>query len=245
MLLSLKELIGYKINGKDGDIGKVEQFYFDSMEWVIRYLLVNTSDKLPGRHVLISPASFSGHPGWHSKIFNVNLTKDVVKGVPAIDIYKPVSHEKELELVKYHNWPVYWEVNIQKFIPPIIMPTEEKDTISDKDLVDSRLHSTNKIIGFHIHALDAEIGHIEDLIAEDKNWAIRYMVVNTQNWLPGKKVLVAPQWAKSISWNKSKIYMDHSKEEIKNSPEYDPNTPVNREYEEVLHDYYGRPKYWD
>jgi hypothetical protein len=80
---------------------------------------------------------------------------------------------------------------------------------------------------------------------EDKKWAIRYMVVNTQNWLPEKKVLVAPQWAKSISWEKSKIYMNHSKEEIKKSPEYNPSSPVNREYEEVLHDYYGRPKYWD
>ncbi|MGA1839439.1 MAG: PRC-barrel domain containing protein [bacterium] len=245
MLLSLKELIGYKVKGRDSGIGRVEQFYFDYMKWIIRYLLVNTSDWLPGKHVLISPASFSGHPVWHSKIFNADLTKEIVKGAPAIDIYKPVSREKEFKLVKYHNWPVYWEVNMQDFIPPIIMPTEEEDSISEKDLADSHLQGTNKVIGFHIHALDGEIGHIEDFIVEDIKWAIRYMVVNTQNWLPENKVLVAPQWARSISWEKSKIYMNHSKEEIKNSPEYDPSEPVNREYEEVLHDYYGRPKYWD
>jgi hypothetical protein len=70
------------------------------------------------------------------------------------------------------------------------------------------------------------------------------MVVDTRNWWPGKKVLVAPQWVTEISWGEAQVHVDMTREQIKNSPEFDPAAPVNRTYEERLFDYYGRPKYW-
>jgi hypothetical protein len=63
--------------------------------------------------------------------------------------------------------------------------------------------------------------------------------------LPGKKVLVAPTWIESVSWSESKVHVVLSRETIKNSPEFDPTVPVNREYEARLYDYYGRPVYWE
>jgi hypothetical protein len=69
------------------------------------------------------------------------------------------------------------------------------------------------------------------------------MVVDTQNWWPGKKVLVAPQWIGRVSWSDSKVYVDLSRETIKNGPEYHPDA-LNRKYEEKLYDHYKRPKYW-
>ena len=75
-------------------------------------------------------------------------------------------------------------------------------------------------------------------------WAIRYVVVDTSNWWFGKKVLVAPLWADRISWYQSKVFVDLTRAEIENSPEWKPDAPVNREYEERPFDYYGRPAYW-
>ena len=46
------------------------------------------------------------------------------------------------------------------------------------------------MIGYHIEATDGEIGHVEDFLVEDSSWAIRYMIVDTRNWWPGRKVLV-------------------------------------------------------
>jgi hypothetical protein len=100
------------------------------------------------------------------------------------------------------------------------------------------------VIGYHIQATDGEIGHVEDLIADDDSWVIRYMVVDTRNWLPGRSVLVSPAWIGEVSWASRKVYVDMSRENIRNSPEFDPAAPVNREYELRLYDYYGRPKYW-
>jgi hypothetical protein len=45
-----------------------------------------------------------------------------------------------------------------------------------------------------------DIGHIEDFLVDSDNWRIRYVVVDTKNWWPGKKVLVAPPSFTDINW---------------------------------------------
>jgi len=92
---------------------------------------------------------------------------------------------------------------------------------------------------------DETIGHVEDFIVDDETWQVRYLVIDTSNWWFGKKVLVAPHWAKSISWADRMVHVDMSRDAIKNSPEWNPTAGVNRKYELELYDYYGRPVYWD
>ena len=85
------------------------------------------------------------------------------------------------------------------------------------------------MIGYHIEAGDGEIGRVEDFIVDDRTWAIRYLDVDTRNWWPGKKVLVSPAWIDKVSWPDSKVYVDLSREAIKNGPEwievYDRHSP--------------------
>ena len=97
---------------------------------------------------------------------------------------------------------------------------------------DSHLRSTKEVTGYHIEATDGEIGHVEDFIVDHHIWAIQYIEVNTRNWWPGKKVLMSPHWIERVSWTDSKIYVDLSRETIKNRPEY--VDPVTREYEHRL-----------
>ncbi|HEY5074033.1 MAG TPA: hypothetical protein VII34_05000 [Pyrinomonadaceae bacterium] len=100
------------------------------------------------------------------------------------------------------------------------------------------------MIGYYIGAKDGDIGHVQDFIIDDQTWAIRYMVIDTINWWPAKKVVIAPQWIERVSWAQSRVYVDLTRESIKQAPEYDATAIVNREYEDSLYDYYGRPKYW-
>jgi len=100
------------------------------------------------------------------------------------------------------------------------------------------------VTGYHIQASDGEIGHVEDFVVDDEMWALRYVVVDTRNWLPGRKVLVSPQWASVVDWAQEKLWLDLTTDTIKNSPEYEPLAPIDRDYESVLHDYYGQPFYW-
>jgi len=86
--------------------------------------------------------------------------------------------------------------------------------------------------------------HVTDFIIDDETWAIRYLIVDTGNWWPGKIVLVSPRWIKRISWSESNVYVDLSRATIKQSPAYHAGTPLNREYEEELHRHYNFQGYW-
>ena len=106
------------------------------------------------------------------------------------------------------------------------------------------LRSVKSLHDYHVQATDGAVGHVEDFILEDEKWLVRYLVVDTSNWLAGKRVIVAPQWVDGVDQLGRTISLTLSRAEVKNSPPYDPNQPVNREYEIHLYDYYGRPKYW-
>src|SRR5438067_282294 len=108
MLRNIKELFGYSIHAKDGDIGHVEDFYLDDDNWTVRYAVVNCGGWLSGRRVLISPEAFKGTPDGISRVFSVNLTKNQVKKSPDIDMHKPVSRQQEMQIFTYYNWPTYW-----------------------------------------------------------------------------------------------------------------------------------------
>jgi uncharacterized protein YrrD len=251
MKRSINHLVGGTVRAKDGDLGRVEEFYFDDHKWIIRYMVVDTRRWLQGRQVLISTA-VSKRPIWKSRVFPVNLTKKQVRSSPSIDTDKPVSRQHEAELHDYYNWPVYWGAGLEPYggvgypVPTHFLPlaTRERKTSFEKP-ADPNLRSTRQVTGYNIQATDGEIGHVQDFIVDDQTWAIRYVVVNTQNWLPGKKVLVFPAWISRVSWDKSKVLVDLSRESVKNSPAFDPSKPVSRGYEERLFDHYGRSKYWE
>ena len=54
--------------------------------------------------------------------------------------------------------------------------------------------------GYHIQATDGEIGHVEDFFVDDETWAICYLIIDTRNWWPGKKILISPKWIERVSW---------------------------------------------
>lgn len=244
MLRSLEGLHDFSIGGTDGSIGKVREFLFDDQAWTIRYLVAETGTWLSGREVLISVAALEP-PNWKGHVFPVLLTREQIKESPDIDTDKPVSRQREAELYSYYGWTPYWGMEYDAPLggmplPPALSPEEIKEAAKG----DPHLRSTHEVEGYHIHATDGQIGHVADFIVGDDDWTIRYLVVDTKNWLPGRRVLVAPTWVQQISWDEQQVLVDAARETVKNCPEYDPSVPVNREYEIQLYDHYGRPKYW-
>jgi hypothetical protein len=106
------------------------------------------------------------------------------------------------------------------------------------------LRSTRDATGHHLHATDGEIGHVEDFIIDDETWAIRYLLVNTRNWWPGKRVLLSPHWIDRVSWELSTVFVNLSREAIKQSPEFTDESLLTRDYEIALHGHYQRQGYW-
>ncbi|TCC96945.1 PRC-barrel domain containing protein [Pedobacter hiemivivus] len=226
MQRNIKSMIGFAMAATDGEIGKVDEFYFDDETWTIRYLIVKTGGWLLERKVLISPAALK-EPDWENESFPVNLTKDQVKHSPDIDTEMPVSRQQELTLYNHYQWP-YGNVNSIGFYGGMGMlgmmesrlPFEEAIALlrHEKESSDPHLRSMSEIKGYRIHATDGEIGEVSDLMV-DENWKISALVVDTGHWFPGKKVLVSPTWITELSWGSSSVNVNVSKEAVKNSPE--------------------------
>lgn len=248
---SLKDLERYRVSAVDGDVGRVTDFLFDDQHWTTRYLVTDTSGSWDVAHqVLISPTFFR-RVDWATRLFHLGLTQDKVKNSPSVDLQKPVSRQYERAYSQYYGCPYYWDSSVigawnmgaYPYAPGGDSMKEDPQPTGDEHN-DPHLRSAKEVTGYHVHGIDGEIGHIADFIVDDETWAIRYLVVDTSNWWLGKKVLVAPHWAHKISWSMSMVYIDLTRDAIKSSPAWSPAEPVNREYEERLYDYYGRPAYW-
>ena len=256
MLRSVSEVINYTLAAEDGEIGRCKDFLFDEEYWTVRYMVADTGKWLPGKKVLISPFSLKD-PEWATRYFPVGLTREQIEKAPSLDEDAPVSRLYEQKHFDYYGWPYYWAGGYAwgtgpypYYIPapaasPPVLDEEVRQRQENIEPEESHLRSVSEIKGYHIQAEDGEIGHVEDFIVEDDVWTIRYMVVDTRNWLPGRKVLVSPGWVESFSWADNKVSVGLTTEAIKTGPEYDPSEPINREYETRLYDFYGRPKYWE
>jgi hypothetical protein len=207
MLRNITQLKGLTIRAKDGEIGTLDQFYFDDESWAIRYLVVNTGGWLSGRFVLVSPIAIR-QADWQSKRLDVALTKKQIEDSPPIDTQKPVSRQHEALYMGYYGYPYYWGApnlwGLASYPGGMVVEREavtEAEALqarAGKESADSHLRSTDEVTGYHIEAEDGAIGHVKDFLVDDETWAIRYLEVDTQNWWPGKKVLVSPQWLNNI-----------------------------------------------
>lgn len=250
MLTNNDELKGLVIRASDGEIGTVEDLYFDDEVWAIRYLTVETGSWLNGRKVLISPHSIL-HTDWKARRIDVALTRKQVENSPGIDTHRPISRQHEAEYSWYYGYPYYWDgpdmwgTSYSPAglipIPMAVGPLEEQIR---KQSADSHLRSTDAVTGYFIVAKDGEIGHISRFVVDDEAWAIRYLEVATRNWWPGKKVLVSPTWVERVSWEQSTVDLATTRKAIQTCPEYTDAVPITREYENNLCLHYGWRPYW-
>ncbi len=245
MFSKIKTLRGYTLRGLDGEIGKVEEFFFDDKHWAVRYLVVDTGSWLSGREVLISPYAL-GMINWDERDITVGLTRKQIEESPPIDTDKPVSRQYEQDYYGFYGWPLYWDGPYMWGAVPYIErnPEMRKGKNEGGKSIDPHLRSTRAVSAYYVQANDGELGHVDDFIVDDQAWAIRYLVVGTRNWWPGKKVLISPQWIERVSWKDSKVFISLSQEAIKMSPEYSEEALLTREYETGLHKHYSRKGYW-
>jgi uncharacterized protein YrrD len=248
MLTNAQYLKGLVIRATDGELGTVDQLYFDDETWTIRYLTIDTGGWLGGRQVLISPFAIVD-ADWRARRLDVALTKEQVEKSPDIDTQRPVSRQQESDYLGYYGYQGYWGGPYLWGSVPIplgglVAPRERVPQSVKNESFDCHLRSSEAVIGYHIEASDGEVGHVEGFVVDEDAWAIRYIEVATRNWWPGKKVLMSPEWIERVSWPESKVYVSLTREAIKHSPTYVDSMPITREYENRLYFGYGRQPYW-
>jgi len=257
MLRTIESLYGCPVAARDGEIGTVDQAYFDDEAWGVRYLVVETGSWIKKRQVLISPYSIK-HSDPGSGAVHVDLTQQQVKDSPNIDTDKPVSRQHETEYLGYYGYPTYWggayvwgvgaypAFGSTVSEPGIASEARaRRDREADNPPAEVHLRSTKEVSGYHIETTDGSIGHVSGFIFDDAAWVIRYLTVDTRNWWPGgKEVLLATQWIDHVDWIGSTVSTRLIRDAIKNSPPYDESVPLSRIREAALHQHYGKDGYW-
>ena len=240
MLISLKELKGYKIRAIDGDIGSIHDFYFDDLSWRMRFFVVETGGWLLGRKVLIAPGALE-NPDGTDKVIPTRLTMEQVKNAPDVSTEQPVSRQSVAGVFQYYGWPLYFEAPGSMSAAAVPMTGVEPPAEED---VDQHLQSARSVMGYDIAATDGDIRHVEDFVYDHDDYVIRYLVADTKDWLPGRHVILTTDSVKSISWTERKVSVDQTRAEVESSPEYDPLKPLEREQETNIFTHFRRRPYW-
>jgi sporulation protein YlmC with PRC-barrel domain len=256
MLFVASALKGFDIMASDGAIGTVSDFLFDDRNWKVRWMVVDTGDWLPGRKVLIHPSAI-GPADYDNTCLAVTLTKAQVEASPDIAQDAPVSLQMEADLYGFYGWDENWG-NTTAFdgstapyggvVMPMLpyggstgRPVDEFGSLKKDG--DAHLRSMNDIVGYHIAATDGSIGHAENFIVDENNWAIQYLIIDTKNWWIGQHVLITPHTVQAVNWSGNELEVNITQAQIKSSPEWDPAKIINLAYQKELHEYYGWPGY--
>ena len=96
-------------------------------------------------------------------------------------------------------------------------------------------YSTDGINGFAVEATDGTIGHID---SASNNTGAGYIVVDTGPWIFGNKVLIPVGTITDVDLVDEKVFLELSKDQIKNAPEYAPDSTPDDSYLDRVGTYY-------
>jgi hypothetical protein len=216
MLQRIKDLYGNKLAALDGDIGHVQDFYFDDKTWVIRYLVADTGSWLTGRRVLLSTHAF-GKLDPYENTLHIKLLKKQIENSPSLESHKPLSRQHEEEYYRFYGWPAYWDDGtwgVGGFPLVMLQPQASPPRHTRHRRFDFRLQNTQAVTGYHIQTVDGTIGHVSGLTVDDKSWAVRDLVVETGHWYSGREILISPSKIEAIRYEELKVFVNLTKADI-------------------------------
>jgi hypothetical protein len=229
MLRSIKQLYGNRLGALDGPIGHVKDFYFDDRSWVVRYLVADTGNWLPGRQVLISPHTL-GNAYVGGKFLAVNLTRQQIEGSPPIESHKPVSRQYEEAYYRYYGWPNYWQGDGLWGMSGLpVLGSTAKPLLGrsvpvigpQPRLADAHLRSTQAVNGYHLQASDGIAGFICDFMVDDASWAIGQLIIKTGHRFTGKEIQIPADKVVRISYEDSTVSVDLTRADLEQNPAHD------------------------
>lgn len=243
MLERLDNFRGLTLHAEDGELGRVADFMFDDERWTLRYLVVRTSAWL-GRNVLISPIS-TGQPNWGNNTLGVRLTRDQIRRSPEVPFDQTLAHEAEEDYTAYYGYADYWggpsTWGWAGFPGPLSgpPPAEHASTAATDRVKRGLVRSVRAFQGSHVHARDGEIGHVDDAFVEQESWRIKYLLVDTSNWIGGRHVIVPTDYITDMDWDRDHVDIDLTRDQITHAPPYDAARPIDRVVEQTFERYYS------
>ncbi len=250
MFRSLRDLLNYALFAGGMNCGKISEFIIDDFNWVVRYLVVNTGS----RSVIVSVRSVHEINPVAQTIeasLEPALLQKSLEYIPG----QEVSREQEILLSEHYGWGRYWEEEALPntmpgdltAIPLVEMELNKENLVPvtggepNPLEVENHLRHLTDLIGYSVQARNGSAGKLCDLIVQEENCDIPYLVIESGRILGGKKVLVSPQWVQTLQWGQSNLQIDLNRETIQNSPEFHPEDLLDEGFWSQVNEHYSAP----
>ncbi len=227
MLYTLNDLEQYTVNAADGYVGKIKDFYFDDRTWKLRYLVVETGIWLKNRKVLL-PASAVKLVNKDDKQLSLDMSMYHVKNGPSIERDLSLKPQSEIDYLSYYGYSFYrgateahgFDKDAEAKLAEIFASVDAvRRTYGDR-----HLRSCKEMINYDIEGSDSQVGYLQSMLFDEKDWSVRYLMLNTSNWWLGHQVLLEPQSIRDVSWGDARIYVNMLRQEIQSTPIFDADT---------------------
>ena len=261
MLFAASGLIGCAVAASDGRVGAVKDFLFEDRRRSVRWMVVDTGHWLPGRKVLIHPSAIAllevpPKPAIPMLSFgetlavSVDLTTRQIEASPEALEDEPVTKQIEQRLYDYYGWDPFWGASHFGTEAVVAEPSdrplpaevaEGRAADAEGPRADPHLGSAAAVKGYAVHAADGDIGAVDNLLIDDVRWVVRYLVVDTGYWLPGKLVQLAAHAVTNIDWRERRVGVNVTRAQVNSAPEWDPLAVGDEIAEQRLCRHFGWP----
>jgi hypothetical protein len=265
MLRSLKELESYEIGASEGSIGCVKAFYFDDIDWIIRYLYLDAGTWLSSQRVLLSPESIRREI-LEQKGLLVTGAGEPGGKISDLDADESNRQREEMPYLGYYGYRYHWTgkgLRGESDYPGMLIkgvgygdsggeyrPAQDAHDGQVSDDAgfkrgDPRLQNARRIVGYRVQASDGDLGRVQELLIDDKTWAIRFMVVEAGDWWRGHRLLIAPHWIHAADWVDECISLDLTQTIAKAAPRLETSRQLDDRRATGLFLHEGRGSFWE
>lgn len=228
MLRTLSSLYQYTLWTKDGELGKVNDVFFEDTAWDIRYLVVDLNRWLPGRRLLIPP-SVSRRPQDDEGRIPIEMTRDSIRTAPPVTSDQPVSRQLEDQLHSFFGWQPYWsgEPEGGTVAPKApegdeMIGDRQSDSVpGDAPRGNPHLRSARDMVGYGVEALSGAVGVLSDLLIDDATWMVRYLVVDIGQSGSSHLVVIAVDSVETVDWSQLSLFLDMRKVSVERAPSFE------------------------
>lgn len=222
MLRTVEQLKGMELVGKDGVVGTLEDVYFDHEEWRLRQAVVFTGPWLSGRWIML-PASLLGPADPVKRTLPVAADRERIRMAPVPGTDEPINRIFEAALAAHYGRPAYWH----------------RSGSPGVEAGRSHLLSAGELTGYHVEAMDGNLGRLEDYLVEEGDWSVRYLLVGARKWLPGRRMAAPADWIHMVSWRHRLVTLRHFREEIRKAPGFAGPGSLSEEYSRALESHFS------
>jgi hypothetical protein len=219
MLRRARDLEGLTVSAVDGHAGRIKDIYFDDQRWEVRYLIADTSPWPTGIHVAIRPGHITEVDVRLNAVV-LDQTRLEIERNPVLESERPVSAQLREGGVARLVAPMYWgftPAGATGSASPTGADASAGTASFGESLRAPHLRSARHVTGFRVQATDGQLGHVIDVMVDDTDWTIPYLMTDTTHWRPGRPRLISTACVERIEVGKPQVLTRVSREEAASS----------------------------